>query len=209
VDGLALTGTTWTPTASRDGQQLALLGLSQEGNQITASFAEGVTSVFGLQSTGSAPTPTPIRPAVQVQRLAGYDNSLGFYALDSITGAIDGLLPGEAGYLQRALARAEASGLLLSPGELPAFGAAQLYTDLPLDPNRSYGALLLVDGDRSRILSTFAAANPESVAQVISLGTGSTGLVLGFEDQLANGSGCDADFNDLIVQITNVSVPVC
>ena len=206
VDGLALTGTTWTPTASRDGQQLALLDLSQEGNQITASFAEGVTAVFGLQSTGSAPTPTPIRPAVQVQRLAGYDNSLGFYALDSITGMVDGVNPGEAGYLQMALARSEASGLLLSAKALPAYGASQVYTDLPLDPNRNYGALLLVNGNRSRIYSSFAAANPGGAPQVISLGSSSTSLVLGFEDLPAT-SG-DMDYNDLVVNITNVSVPL-
>jgi len=206
VDGLALAGTTWTPTASRDGQQLELLGLSQEGNQITASFAEGVTSVFGLQSTGSAPTPTPIRPAVQVQRLAGYDNSLGFYAIDSITGMVDGVNPGEAGYLQMALARSESSGLLLSSKVLPAYGAKQVYTDLPLDPNRNYGALLLVNGDRSHIYSSFAAANPGGAAQVINLGSSSTGLVLGFEDLPATNG--DMDYNDLIVNITNVSVPL-
>ncbi|MEB3349605.1 MAG: DUF4114 domain-containing protein, partial [Cyanobacteriota bacterium] len=207
VDGLPLAGTSWTPTATSNGQPLALLDLSQDGNQITARFSGGITAVFGLQGTGQAPSPTPIRPAVQVQRLAGYGNSLGFYALDDpITGMVDGLRPGEAGYLKKALARSEASGLLLSADALPAYRATQRYTDLPLDPNRSYGALLLVDGDRSRLYSSFAAANPGGVAQVINLGTSRTGLVLGFEDLPAT-SG-DADYNDLVVNITNISVPL-
>jgi len=209
VEGLPMDGTAWTPTASRDGQALQLLSLSQEGNQITASFSGGVTAVYGLQGTGNAPTPTPIRPAVELQRLAGYDNSLGFYLLDdATTGRIDGLRPGDAGYLERALARSQASGLLLSAIDLPAFGEAQRTSDLGLDPNRSYGALLLVDGDRSRLYSSFSAANPGGSVQMINLGTSSTGLVLGFEDQWSQSAGSDLDYNDLIVRITNVSVPL-
>jgi hypothetical protein len=206
VNGLPLAGITWTPTATSNGQPLALLDLSQDGNQITARFSGGITAVFGLQGTGQAPSPTPIRPAVEVQRLAGYDNALAFYALDSITGMVDGINPGESGYLQKALARSEASGLLLAAGDLPPYGASRQYTDLPLDPNRSYGALLLVDGDRSRLYSSFAAANPGGVAQMINLGSSRTGLVLGFEDLPATRG--DADYNDLVVNITNVSVPL-
>ena len=207
ISNLALAGTAWTPTASRNGQALQLLGLSREGNQITASFAGGVTAVFGLQGSGQAPTATPIRSALQVQRLARYDNSLGLYALDDpITGRVDGLRPGEAGYLQKALARSEASGLLLTADMLPVYGASQRYSDLPLDPNRSYGALLLVNGDRSRLYSSFSAANPGGAVQVVNLGNSSTGLVLGFEDLSATNG--DADYNDLVVNITRVSVPL-
>ena len=204
VDASPLVGSTWTPTATSNGQQLELLGLSQEGNQITANFAGGVSAVYGLQSTGSAPTPTAIRPQVDVQRLAGYDNAIGFYAIDAITGTVDGVSPGDAGYLQKALARSEVSGLLLSANQLPAYGASKSYTELPLDSNKNYGALLLVNGDRSNIYSSFSAANPGGSVQMINLGTTKTGLVLGFED-LAAKSG-DGDYNDLVVGITNVSV---
>ncbi len=166
--------------------------------------------MFGQQGTVRAPSPAPILPSVQVQRLGRYDNSFGLYAVDAVTGLVDGLAPGDEGYLQKALARSESSGLLLSSDQLPDFGQQVNFDDLPLDLNREYGMLLLVEGDRNRIYSSFAAANPDGAAQMISLGNGANGLVLGFEDQsIASGSGfTDSDYNDVIVTIRNVTVPL-
>ena len=43
---------------------------------------------------------------------------------------------------------------------------------------------------------------------MISLGSSSTGMVLGFED-LSRGAGiCDADYNDVIVAIRGVNIPL-
>ncbi|MEB3319750.1 MAG: DUF4114 domain-containing protein, partial [Cyanobium sp.] len=207
IQGLPLAGTSWRPTATQEGQALKLLDLRVAGNQITANFAGGVSAVFAPQATGSAPTSTPIRPSVNVTRLGGYDNAVGFYLLDAITGEVDGRAPGDRGYLPAALARSEASGLLITPDQMPAYGGSVRFDDLPLDPNSNYGVLMLVKGERNRIFSSFAEANPGQKAQIISLASSADTVVLGFEDQRAAGKS-DVDYNDAIVSISNVTVPL-
>jgi hypothetical protein len=206
LSNLNLTGSTWTPTASRDGQQLALQDLQVDGNWINALFEGGVSLQLFLDAITSAPTPTPVRPQVDIQRLAGQDNGIGFYAVDSITGAVDGLNPTDIGYLQAALLRSEAADLLLEASELPAFGQERSYRELALDPNRQYGVLLLVDGSREQLFSSFAAANPGGAPQMMSLGSDSNGMVLGIEDLSVIGGRSDRDYNDLIVKLGSVNV---
>jgi hypothetical protein len=208
LSNLNLTGSTWTPTASRDGQQLALQDLQVDGNWINARFEGGVSLQLFLDAITSAPTPTAVRPQVDIQRLAGQDNGIGFYAVDAITGAVDGLNPGDSGYLEAALGRSEAADLLLDASELPAYGQERTYRELALDPNQQYGVLLLADGSRERLFSSFAAANPGGAPQMLSLGTDSTGMVLGIEDLSVIGGRSDGDYNDLIVRLESVNVAV-
>jgi hypothetical protein len=207
IQGLPLAGTSWRPTATQEGQALKLLDLRAAGNQITAKFAGGVSAVFAPQATGSAPSPAPILPSVNVTRLGRYDNAVGFYRIDKITGEVDGRAPGDRDYLQAALARSEASGLLITPDQMPAYGGAVRFDDLPLDPNSNYAVLMLVKGERNRIFSSFAAANPGQKAQIISLASSADIVVLGFEDQRVAGNS-DVDYNDAIVSISNVKVPL-
>ncbi|MEI7666082.1 MAG: hypothetical protein WCI65_08550 [Synechococcaceae cyanobacterium ELA263] len=205
TDAKTLSGPDWTPTASRDGVSLELLNLAVDGNQVTASFAGGVSGVF-WQASGNAPTVLPAPAAVEVQRLAGYDNSLGFYTVDSITGNIGGLNPGDKDYLQAALARSKQEGLLLDASSLPEFGQSATYNTLPLDTRERYGLLLLQNGDSSVIYSSFAAANAGGSTQMVSLSNSANNLVLGIEDQAVAGGNGDIDFNDLIVRVQNVAV---
>ena len=205
TDAQNLSGPDWTPTASRDGVSLALLNLAVDGNQVTASFADGVTGVF-WQATGNAPSVVPTPAAVEVQRLAGYGNSLGFYSVDSITGMVAGLNPGDNGYLQAALARSKEEGLLLDAATLPAIGGSATFNALPLDTRERYGVLLLQNGDPAVMFSSFAAANPFGATQMVSLSNSSNNLVFGIEDLSAVGGYSDSDFNDLIVRVQNVSV---
>jgi len=200
-----LSGQNWIPTASQDGVALALLNLAVDGNQVTATFTGGVTGVF-WQATGTAPTLLPAPAAVEVQRLAGYANSLGFYTVDSITGNVKGLNPGDSGYLQAALARSMEEGLLLDARTLPAFGASATFNSLPLDTRERYGVLLLQNGDETKIFSSFAAANPGGATQMVSLSNSPNCPVLGIEDIAVAGGRSDGDFNDLIVRLNNVSV---
>ena len=205
TDGQNLKGSDWTPTASRGGVSLALLNLAVDGNQVTASFEGGVTGVF-WQADGNAPSLLPVPVAVEVQRLAGYNNSLGFYSVDSITGMVAGINPGENGYLQAALARSQEEDLLLDARTLPAFGATATFNSLPLDTRERYGVLLLQNGDRSVIFSSFAAANEGGTTQMVSLSDSSNSRVLGIEDlSVAKGLG-DNDFNDIIVKFQGVSL---
>lgn len=207
TDGQNLEGSDWTPTASLDGVSLALLNLAVDGNQVTASFEGGVTGVF-WQADGNAPSLLPVPVAVEVHRLAGYNNSLGFYSVDkdSITGMVAGINPGENGYLQAALARSQEEDLLLNASTLPAFGATSTFNFLPLDTRERYGVLLLQNGDETKIFSSFAAANEGGATQMVSLSNSSNSLVLGIEDMsVAKGLG-DNDFNDIIVKIQGVSL---
>ncbi|MCX5949402.1 MAG: hypothetical protein NTY67_14915, partial [Cyanobacteria bacterium] len=207
TDAKTLSGPDWTPTASRDGVALELLNLAVDGNQVTASFSGGVSGVF-WQATGNAPTVVPAPAAVEVQRLGGYDNSLGFYTVDSITGNIGGLNPGDKGYLQAALARSKDEGLLLDASSLPEFGQSATYNALPLDTRERYGLLLLQNGDASVIYSSFAAANAGGAPQMVSLSNSANNLVLGIEDQSVLAGTSDIDFNDLIVRVQNVALAV-
>jgi hypothetical protein len=205
TDGQNLKGSDWTPTASRGGVSLALLNLAVDGNQVTASFEGGVTGVF-WQADGNPPSLLPVPVSVEVQRLAGYNNSLGFYSVDSITGMVAGINPGETGYLQAALARSQEEDLLLDARTLPAFGATSTFNFLPLDSRERYGVLLVQNGDRSVIFSSFAAANEGGATQMVSLSNSSNSRVLGIEDlSVAKGLG-DNDFNDIIVNIQGVSL---
>jgi hypothetical protein len=200
-----LSGQIWTPTASQNGAALALLNLAVDGNQVTATFTGGVTGVF-WQASGTAPALLPAPAAVEVQRLTSYDNTLGFYSVDSITGNVKGLNPGDTGYLQAALARSREEGLLLDARTLPAFGASATFNSLPLNTRERYGMLLLQNGDETMIFSSFAAANPGGYTQMVSLSNSPNGPVLGIEDGALAGGRSDGDFNDLIVSLNNVSL---
>ena len=205
TDSQNLSGLDWTPTATQDGQPLALLNLAVDGNQVTATFAGGVTGVF-WQASGSAPSLLPVPVAVEVQRLAGYANSLGFYTLDPVTGNVGDFKSGDSGYLQAALARSQDEGLFLDAASLPAFGASTTYNYLPFDTRKSYGVLLVQNGDTRTIFSSFAAANPGGATQMVSLGNSPNSPVLGIEDISVSGGFSDSDYNDVIVRLKNVSL---
>jgi hypothetical protein len=195
----------WTPTATRNGVALNLQDISINGNQVTARFQGGVAVEF-WQASGTAPSLVPIAPAVEVKRLAGYNNTIGFYSVDSITGLVDGRSPGEAGYLQAALARSEAEKLLLSAAELPAFGQSATFNALPLNSQKSYGVLVLQNGDRNTLFSSFSAANPGGETQMVRLGSDPSSYVLGIEDLAVASGRSDRDFNDNILTINGVSL---
>jgi hypothetical protein len=195
----------WTPTATRNGVALNLQDISINGNQVTARFQGGVSVEF-WQASGTAPSLVPIAPAVEVKRLAGYNNTIGFYSVDSITGLVDGRSPGEAGYLQAALARSEAEKLLLSAAELPAFGQSATFNALPLNSQKSYGVLVLQNGDRNTLFSSFSAANPGGETQMVRLGSDPSSYVLGIEDLAVASGRSDRDFNDNILTINGVSL---
>ena len=148
----------------------------------------------------------PIAPAVEVKRLAGYNNTIGFYSVDSITGLVDGRSPGEAGYLQAALARSEAEKLQLTAADLPAFGESATFNVLPLNSQKSYGVLVLQNGDRNTLFSSFSAANPGGETQMVRLGSDPSSYVLGIEDLAVASGRSDRDFNDNILTINGVSL---
>ena len=201
-----LSGQTWTPVATRDGVELKLEQLSVEGNNLNAFFSGGVKAHLNFDSTPTTPTEQPLTPDITVHRLGAYNNELGFYRVDDITGIIDGLAPGNAGYLQAALARAQADDLLITSQQTPGYGESATFSDLKLNLNDQYGLIIAVDGNRNNLYSSFSAANPNGAVQMINLNSqiNSGVTVIGIEDLPFNASNpTTSDFNDLIVEIRN------
>lgn len=204
VSHLALANGTWIPTAERNGQKLNLQGLKVEGSRVTADFEFGVKAVLSLNSTSPADAPPEMRPLMSIQRLGAFRNGLAFYEIDDpITGAVGALLPGSDGYLSAALARADEAKTVLTPEDMPDFGRSLEITSLNLDTAKSYGVLLLVQGSRSTVYSSFADANPGREAHMLHMGSDSTGYVIGIEDlgALTPSGRLDWDHNDVIVHI--------
>ena len=200
-----VTSQTWTPTATRDGNDLPLIDLAINGNQITARFAGGITAEL-WQASGSEPAQLPVAPSVEVQRLAGFNNHIGFYSVDDIIGMVDGRKPGDAGYLQAALARSEAEDLLLTAAELPGFGKTATYNALPINSQKRYGVLLVQNGNTNTIFSSFSDANPGAETQMVRLGSDPKRFVLGIEDIAVTSVLSDRDFNDNIVILSGISL---
>ncbi|NBU72061.1 MAG: DUF4114 domain-containing protein [Bacteroidetes bacterium] len=193
---------TWTPTATRNGQQLVLNNLLVNGNNVTATFSDNIIGTYTLSGTGTAINPSQTAPILTVQRLGGYNNSIAFYEADPITGSVmtasgTSLAPGSAGYLQAALANAKSKGLTLSTAQLPGYQQSAVIKDIPLNASTNYGILLLVQGSESNIYSSYSAANPGGINQFQSFGASDRGLTIGIEDSI------DRDYNDLILTIAS------
>jgi hypothetical protein len=137
-----------------------------------------------------------------VQRLGSYNNGLALYEADSITGAVGGLLPGEAGYMEAALANAKGKNLLLHADQLPGFGGSSIYDSLSIQADKNYGMLLLVNGSESNVFSSYSAANPGGSQQFLSFGSSDRGITVGIEDLLTS-NGSDKDYNDLVVTLAS------
>jgi|GEM_PF-643873 len=204
----------WLPTATLDGiEPLPIVWLHIEGNSALATFEGGYQANFTLGGSRSiAHAGIADDVAVTVKRLAGFDNGLAFYEADATTGAIavagGTLAPGDAGYLQAALASATAAGLRLDPASLPAYGQEVTLTGLPLNDARSYGLLLLVNNDPNTLYSSFSAANPAGATQMMAFGSPDIGITYGIEDVFVGSMFSDRDYNDLIVRIHQADLMV-
>lgn len=201
----AVAADTWIPIATdASGQRLTLESLALSGNSASARFAGGVEAVYavggsGLLASSIADAPLATVTAT-VERLGEFNNGLALYEADPLTGAVDGLLPGDQGYLQAALQIAKRGGTLYSAQQLPGYGDNG-NLNLTLSPEKNYGFLLIVDGDESNLWSSYSAANPDGSIQITSFTTPGGALTFGFEDHLTSGNISDQDFNDLIVSI--------
>ena len=196
----------WLPTATLDGViPLALETLKADGNSALATFTGGYQVAFTLGGSRSIPNGTIVDDAaVTVKRVAAFDNGLAFYEADQRTGAISvsgkPLAPGDAEYLQGALANARAENLVIDASRMPSFGKQAAF-DLPINDTKSYGLLLLVNNNPNIVFSSFSAANPGGAIQIVSLAALGGGVTFGVEDTLVTSGLSDRDYNDLIVTL--------
>ncbi len=135
-------------------------------------------------------------------REAAYDNLIGFYVADPLTGAVNGILPtgDRMAYAKAAFDNAVAT-----------FNAPvnQSTLDITLQ-NLAFGNLIMPfiisnsatpNSDYSNMFFPFLSLNEDGADHIRLLGSG----VFGFEDLPGGG---DQDFDDIIAQITAVTVNV-
>ena len=194
----------WLPTATLNGTDLALSSVQLGANSLLATFDGGYQANYMLGGTRSILNgDVGDSSAVLVKRLAAQNNGLAFYEADRTTGAVtingETIGTGDARYLQAALAKAHADGLVLGPGDLPGFGQQALLTRLPIDQAKNYAVLLIANNDPNTLFSSYANANPNGDVQIVTLGQQGRGVTYGIEDVSLSSGLADRDYNDLIV----------
>ena len=134
-----------------------------------------------------------------VEREAGFDNTVDFYevnldgsVVDPVSGAI--IAPGEAGYTDAALANRVGLELKTDNGVTSEFLAE-------LEGGKQYAPLIAIDSaiepltDDLTVYFTYSEANPDSFDHV----RNTEANIFEFEDFA---SGGDADFNDMVVNVS-------
>ena len=126
-------------------------------------------------------------------RNADYDNQLFFYAIDDITGTINGLSPGDRGYLKEAWSqRLEADTPIVADRDATREGtieltAGQLYAPIVMTGN-------------AQMFTAYDNANARDYRHFNLISKSS----FGFEDQI--GGGDDHDRNDGIFTVTSIDL---
>ncbi|MGA1285137.1 MAG: FG-GAP-like repeat-containing protein, partial [Prochlorothrix sp.] len=149
----------------------------------------GILDLTGLEED--------IRVEVTVYREAAFDNLVGFYVIDDITGTVAGASVGSSDYVAKALANRITSLDLLKVGN----GASETFNGV-LGKGQYLAPFIIVNGTLDEALAgnadvyfPFLGSNSDGGTDHVRL-LGNN--VFGFED-LAGGG--DNDFQDLIVQI--------
>ncbi|MBE9194382.1 VCBS repeat-containing protein [Synechocystis sp. LEGE 06083] len=178
-------------------------------NGITTEIASKTLVVPGILNQ-------TVTANVSISRAGAYENLIVLYKVDSLTGGIDtdgdrqiNLNPGDGGYLQAALTRAQnpATGLSLNaPDEF--FSTTQ--KTITLSGNNMYGMAIIPNSSIEEVLSknptnnptlgpvalfSFGAANPGGISHMSRLGSN----LFGFEDIVGGG---DLDYNDVIIEFS-------
>lgn len=205
----AIAADTWIPIATdAAGNRLNLEALTLAGNSATATFAGGIQAVYSVGGSGVLATAVSDGPVATVnatvRRLGGYNNGIAIYEADTLTGAVNGLLPGTSGYLQAALQNAKQAARIFSSLQLPGYGQTG-ELNFSLSTQTNYGFLVIVDGNESNLYSSYSAANPGGSVQFSSFTTPGGGLTIGIEDILTSGVS-DQDFNDIILSFSPTAI---
>ena len=179
--------------AGGDGTDIGSVEIQDDGDDRLKVAGNGVFTAPG-------PDGRTIQVDAQLASRGGeFENSFGFFTVDDADGAIDGLSPGDDGYVDAALARAVT---LFDSTE--AEGALDSFTVMG---GQSVGFFLIQDGTLEQAIAgdkiplfSIADANPGGFGQVQQGDGDQPGECrLSFEDIAGGG---DADFNDLVVDLT-------
>ena len=126
-------------------------------------------------------------------RSADYDNQLFFYPIDNITGSIDGLSPGDSGYLQKAW-----SERLTSNAPIEADNNSTNAGSIQLSAGELFAPI--VNNGEGLIFTAFDSANASGYRHFDLL----SGSSFAFEDLLNGGN--EHDRNDGIFTVTSIDL---
>ena len=169
----------------------------------TPQFVEGFDfRNLDLNQDGLVDVEQSLVMEVTLYREAAFDNTIGFYAVDALTGAVENIAPtaeNRVAYAQRAIGNA--IGQLSAP--------ADQTTTSQILGNLNSGTLVLpflivnsetANEDYSNVYFPFLALNSDGQDHFQLLGNG----LFGIED--LPGAQSDNDFDDVIIQITGLQM---
>ena len=126
-------------------------------------------------------------------RNADYDNQLFFYAIDDITGTINGLSPGDRGYLKEAWSqRLEADTPIVADRDATREGTIELTA------GKLYAPIVMTGN--AQMFTAYDNANARDYRHFNLISKSS----FGFDDQI--GGGDDHDRNDGIFTVTSIDL---
>lgn len=161
-----------------DDQPLGALSPQRGGGGQERELVDLRTDPQGVDLTGQ-----DVAASFVVNREATFDSLGGLYRVDDLNGRIGSLAPGDAGYVEAALAQSVVQFDGSGPSGSVLFEGGFLYAPY-----------LLSNGSTSGFLSPFTATNPNRADNVRLLGDNR----FTFEDKLGGGDG---DFNDFSFQV--------
>ncbi|EKV03537.1 hypothetical protein Lepto7375DRAFT_5842 [Leptolyngbya sp. PCC 7375] len=145
-------------------------------------------------------TGAAVTVGIDIFREAAFDNLIGFFAIDPVTGAVDGILPTAANRLAYAEAAFNSAvGVVNSPGNESTLSATFTFIGDQLLLPFMIADDTIPTENFSNIYFPFLELNSDGVDHIRLLGNG----VFGFEDLPGGG---DQDFDDVIIQITTVAL---
>lgn len=181
---------------------------TQAGQPLILTFkdANGTVAEFNINTpaflTPGLDASQSIRVDFEMARAASYDNSIGIYRVDDITGAImvgDHMInPSDPDYDRIAVERARSDGLIFAAPD----NMSLKQQTLTLPGASSFGFFLIVNNSAENYLNqqddsieayfSYSAANNDGSQRIASLGNG----FYGFEDK------DDQDFNDILMRLS-------
>ena len=191
--------------------------IAGEDSSFTDTFSYTVTDAQGISSTANVNV--TVEPEVNLkftltQNQAGFVNEVGVFRVEDENGTINGLVPGDRGYLEAALSSGRV--IFSSLSEITQFFGKNPTRILDDFNPRDYLGFFLVqnstvdrvlNGETANVFFATNAANQDGLEHLTVENLTSGKFSLSWEDQ--NGLG-DSDFNDLklTVEVTNESAPI-
>lgn len=188
---------------NRDGQ-FNSQDLTLRVNQTNATIPLGVGTVQanGLQVIDLRSATGGRVASFTLYREATFNNTVGLYRIDDISGTVNGIAPGQAGYAQAAISN-RLSDVTLAVGNQQSTTVTS-----SLQGGALYAPFMVVNAGIDAFLNSnpsnsgggvnaffaFQAANPDAQNHIVLLGSNT----FGFEDLVGGG---DRDFNDMIFQV--------